>query len=85
MHNLKKVFWNELNQRIRYTQSMTFEGSINFQYVGMMTEAEFDLLLETLFCLFEDDPISIDDFCRTFGDIRTFCDQLKRITDTTND
>ncbi len=79
MSKEKKVFWSEENQTIRWTQSATIEGTINYEFVGLMTEAEFDLLLEILFELFEDDKISLEQFCNIFGDLRTFCDTIKNI------
>ena len=77
----KMVFWNEMDQHIRFKSNTTFENDYNYEYIGYATEAEFSLLLEVLFVLYEDDRISLEDFERVFGDIRTFCDIVKNIVD----
>lgn len=77
----KKVYWNEDDQRIRWTQNSTYAGSIQFVYAGNMTEPEFDLLLEVLFELYDDEKISLEDFLIIFNEIRTFCDRIKQYID----
>ena len=62
MYLIKKVYWNEEDQRIRWTQNPSVALNVNFVYAGNMTEPEFDLLLECLFELFDDRPISLDEF-----------------------
>lgn len=79
------VFWNETDQHIRYKSSTTFEGNYKYEYVGMCTRAEFDLLLEVLFEVYDYKHISLDNFQRVFGDIRTFCDIIKKIVDENYD
>ena len=81
MWEYKMVFWNEDDQRIRWTQTTTFDNAYTFQYVGRMTEPEFDLLLECLFALHEDDRITIEQFEQTFNEIRQFCNKIKKITE----
>ena len=75
------VFWDEDGQHIRYKSTATFDCDYRYEYVGNATRAEFDLLLEALFELYGDDFISLDDFQRVFGDIRTFCDIVKKIVE----
>lgn len=77
----KMVFWNEVDQHIRFKTNTTFENQFHYEYVGYATEAEFSLLLEVLFVLYEDDRISLEDFQRVFGDIRQFCDIVKEMVD----
>ena len=75
------VFWDETNQHIRFKSNTTFENHYNYEYIGYATDAEFSLLLEVLFVLFEDDHITLDEFYRVFGDIRTFCDIIKELVE----
>lgn len=75
------VFWNEDDQRIRFKTNATFDGDYNYEYVGNATRAEFDLLLEVLFEIYGDDFISLENFQTVFGDIRTFCDVVKRVVE----
>jgi len=75
-----RVYWSETRQRPKYVRN-TSAGDIpvSYEYVGMMTLAEYELLIEVLFELFEDDPIKLEAFQYIFGDIRAFCDKLKNI------
>lgn len=81
MNKYRKVFWNQTTQRIKWTQNETFEGYIQYEYVGTATRAELDLLIEVLWELFDEDEITIQEFEMVFGDIRTFCDRLKKLVD----
>lgn len=77
----KSVYWNEDDQRIRWTQNHIYDANISFVFAGKMTEPEFDLLLEVLFELYDDDKISLEDFLIIFNQIRTFCDKIKGLLD----
>lgn len=77
----KMVFWNETHQHIRFKSNSTFANDFEYEFVGEATQVEFDLLLEVLWELYGDDRISLEDFERVFGDIRTFCDIVKKIED----
>ena len=46
-----------------------------------MTETEYELLIEILFELFDDDKITLQQFENIFGDLRCFCDRIKNLTD----
>jgi len=81
MYNYKHVYWNKDSQRIRWTTNCTFEGYISYDFVGAMTRVEFDLLLEILVIKYGDEIITLEMFERVFGDIRTFCDQVKGIVE----
>lgn len=77
MRITKAVFWNETNQRVRWCVRSRHNGDVHYSYVGEMTEPEFDLLLEVLFEIFDEDDISLEDFLVYFGKIRKFCDEIK--------
>lgn len=79
--NYKKVFYNELSQKAWRTNTTANEQDVNYEYVGTMTQAEYELLVETLFELYEENEISLEAFSRIFGDIRTFCDHIKNLVD----
>ena len=79
MSTYKKVFWNVETQRIKWTQNVTFEGYADYDFIGYLTRAELDLLIEVIWELFEDDQITLQQFEMVFGDVRTFCDRLKKI------
>jgi hypothetical protein len=50
------------------------------RYFGW-TVSEYELLIEVLFELFDDDKITLKQFEMIFGDLRTFCDRVKNLTD----
>lgn len=71
------VYWNDERQRIRWTTNTTFDNYNDYEYIGAMTRAEFDLLLEVLVEFFGDDEITMEQFNRVFYDLRQFCDKIK--------
>jgi DNA-binding ferritin-like protein (Dps family) len=81
MTDYRNVYWNEIDQRMWRTTTSIGDVSIRYHYVGTMTPAEYDLLIEVLWELFEDDKITVAQFERIFGDIRTFCDKVKNIVE----
>jgi hypothetical protein len=83
MTDYKNVYWNEIDQRMWRTNTTAGDISVRFEYVGTMTRAEYDLLIEVLWELFEDDKITLDEFNKIFGDIRCFCDRIKKLIEST--
>lgn len=81
MSDYRNVYWNEIDQRMWRTTTTVGDVSVRFEYIGTMTSAEYDLLIETLWELFDDDKITLVEFARIFGDIRTFCDQIKNLVE----
>jgi len=76
---IRGVFWNEDDQKIRWSRTTTFDGGVNYSYIGQMSEPEFELLLEVLWYLYEDGHITHEDFVYVFSDIREFCDRVKKL------
>ena len=81
MSDYRNVYWNEIDQRMWRTTTTVDDVTVRYEYVGMMTRAEYDLLIETLWELFDDNKITLEEFQRIFGDIRTFCDQVKNLVE----
>ena len=76
----RNVYFDEENQKVRWTMNATDDLAITYEYLGTMSRVEIDLLVEVLWELYGDNNITFLEFAKTFGDLRTFCDQLKRIT-----
>ena len=72
-----KVYFDENNQKVRWTQTTTDDMDIAYDYVGKMTRVEFDLLIEILWEIFEDKDIPLKDFMKHYKEIRSYCDILK--------
>ena len=81
MSKYSYVYFDPNNQKVRWTQSISEDVIINYEYVGKMTRVEFDLLVEVLWEVFEDKDIPLKDFLKYYNDIRVFCDRLKVILD----
>ena len=81
MSDYRNVYWNEIDQRMWRTTTSVGDVSVRYEYVGTMTGAEYDLLIEILWELFDDNKITLKEFQRIFGDIRTFCDQVKNLVE----
>lgn len=79
--NFKHVYYNEIDQKVWRTDTSVKDVSVRYEYVGNMTLAEYELLIEVLFQVFDENYITLEDFCLHFGDIRTFCDKIKKIID----
>jgi hypothetical protein len=76
----KMLFWNEKRQRLKYTNNTKLLES-DFDYVGKLTLAEFDILLESIFIVYEDSYISFEDIVIMYTKLISFISELKRITD----
>jgi len=76
----RKVYFDEDNQKLRWTMNNTGDLAVTYEYLGTMSRVEVDLLVETLWELYGDNNITFLEFAKIFGELRTFCDQLKRIT-----
>lgn len=74
------LFWNEKRQRLKYTNNTKLLES-DFDYVGKLTLAEFDILLESIFIVYEDSYISFEDIVIMYTKLISFISELKRITD----
>ena len=81
MAKSKKIFFEEVEQRVRWTQSSTDDFKYNYKFIGVASEAEFDLLMELLWFMHEEDEISYNQFFDTFIELKTFCDGIKGLID----
>lgn len=81
MSRVKKIYFHEITQKVRWTQSSTDNMKYNYKFIGMASEAEFDLLMELLWFMYEEDEISYNQFFDTYKELRDFCDQIKGLID----
>ena len=77
----KNVYFDQINQKVRWTQSTTDDIPVQYNYIGSMSRVEFDLLVEVLWEIFEDSDIKLEEFLRYYRQIREFCDDIKRLID----
>tara|TARA_R110000851_G_scaffold89623_1_gene195543 strand:- start:374 stop:625 length:252 start_codon:yes stop_codon:yes gene_type:complete len=81
MAKSKKIYFEEVEQRVRWTQSSTDKMKYNYKFIGVASEAEFDLLMELLWFMYDEDEISYNQFFDTFRELKTFCDEIKGLVD----
>ena len=77
----KNVYFDQINQKVRWTQSTTDDVTVQYNYIGSMSRVEFDLFVEVLWEIFEDSDITLEEFLRYYRQIREFCDDIKRLID----
>tara|TARA_R110000851_G_scaffold32299_3_gene86849 strand:- start:455 stop:700 length:246 start_codon:yes stop_codon:yes gene_type:complete len=71
------VYFDDTNQKIRWTQTTPENLPVTYDYVGKTTRVEFDLLIELLWQRYEDSIIDLKDLKKIFNDLRVFCDSIK--------
>ena len=81
MAKSKKIYFEEVEQRVRWTQSSTDKMKYNYKFIGVASEAEFDLLMELLWFMYDEDEISYNQFFDPFRELKTFCDEIKGLVD----
>jgi hypothetical protein len=79
MFNYKMVFWSEYKQRIRYTNFSNFEDCESYSYIGRLSSGEFDIFLEALFIIYEDNYISREEVQHLYDELRIFCIDFKNL------
>jgi hypothetical protein len=81
MARSKKIYFEEENQKVRWTQSSSDGFKYDYKFIGVASEAEFDLLMELLWFMYEDGDITYNQFFDTFRELKTFCDEIKGLVD----
>jgi hypothetical protein len=77
----RKIYFEEVEQRVRWTQTSSDDFVYDYKFVGHATEAEFNMLMELLWFMYEEDPMTYNEFFDTFKELRTFIDSIKGFVD----
>jgi len=75
------LYYNEELQKIGRRRDVITGAKDGFEYIGTITEVERELLIEILFDVFGDEHISLKNFLRIYGDLKTFCNKIKQIVE----
>ena len=75
---IRNVYFDNTNQKIRWTQSELKDIAVTYEYIGKSTRLEFDLLIELLWHKYEDSNIDIIELKKIFNELRSFCDSVKQ-------
>ncbi len=81
MPKTRDIYFEPLKQRVKWTQNSSDTFIYDYKYIGHASEAEFDLLMELLWHIFDDRNITFDEFKETYDNLRNFCDELKGLVD----
>tara|TARA_Y100000004_G_C8858232_1_gene387786 strand:- start:520 stop:771 length:252 start_codon:yes stop_codon:yes gene_type:complete len=81
MSKTRKVYFEPEKQRVKWTQTSSDNFKYEYKYIGKASEAEFDLLMELLWFIFDDREISFQEFKETYDQLRHFCDEIKGLVD----
>ncbi len=81
MSRVKKIYYDEDAQKVRWTQTSSTKFKYDYKYVGEANEPEFDLLMDFLWFIYEDKDITYNQFFDTYKELRDFCDQVKGLID----
>tara|TARA_B100000497_G_C7464812_1_gene286906 strand:+ start:416 stop:667 length:252 start_codon:yes stop_codon:yes gene_type:complete len=81
MGQSRKIYFEEVEQRVRWTQTSSDNFVYDYKFVGNATEAEFNMLMELLWFMYEEDPMTYNEFFDTFKELRTFIDSIKGFVD----
>jgi len=73
------LYYNEELQKIGRRRDVITGAKDGFEYIGTITEVERELLIEILFERYGDGDISLKNFLRNFGELKTFCQKMKMI------
>ena len=74
---IKTIYFNPIQQKVRYVSDTTSRSDLSYHYIGKSTRVEFDLLVELLWYKFEDLDIPLNEFKKIFEELKNFCDSIK--------
>lgn len=74
---MKKVYFDEVKQKVKWTQNSTTDLPIGMKYVGQMNRVEFDVLIDLLWDIYQDKNIPYNEFAQILNDFRQFIDSKK--------
>ena len=74
---IKTIYFNPIQQKVRYVSDTTSREDLSFYYIGKSTRVEFDLLVELLWYKYQDLDIPLNEFKKIFEELKNFCDSVK--------
>ena len=77
----RSVYFDEETQKVRWTTTCSSDFKYNYQYVGEASESEFNILIELLWNLFEEEKIRFKEFTEIYIKLRMFCDTIMGLVD----
>mgnify|MGYP003136476861 CR=1 FL=1 len=81
MSRVRNIYFDQETQKVRWTTTSTENFKFNYIYVGHASENEFNILVDLLWYLHEDNPMTLDEFQETYQKLRYFCDEVMGLID----
>jgi hypothetical protein len=78
----KYVYFYEEKQKVKFIQTATSDIPMEYHYVGRMSDIEFDVLIDFLWEIYQDNDIPLQEFKKHFNDFRNFLDNKKQLFKT---
>jgi len=81
MSKSKSIYFAEVDQKVRWTETSTEDFIYDYKYIGEATENEFNILIDLLWHLHEDEKITYQEFYYVYKELRKFCDKIMGLVD----
>jgi hypothetical protein len=78
----KYVYFYEEKQKVKFIANASIDIPIQYEYVGKMNDVEFNVLIDFLWEIYQDNDIPLDEFKKHFRDFRHFLDAKKQLFKT---
>ena len=81
MKKARSIYFDEQTQKVRWTTTASENFIYDYKYVGEATENEFNILIDLLWYLHEEEKMSYNEFNKVYQELRYFCDRVMRLVD----
>lgn len=81
MSKSRNIYFDQETQKVRWTTTSSEDFKYEYKYVGHATENEFNILIDFLWYLHQEKPMSYEEFCYTYNELRNFCDRVMGLVD----
>ena len=81
MSKSRKIYFDQDTQKVRWTTTSSENFKFEYKYIGEATENEFNILIDLLWFIHEEKPMSYEEFFDTYKRLRDFCDEVMGLVD----
>lgn len=77
----RSIYFHEPTQKVRWTTTSSEDFKIDYTYVGEVTENELNILIDLLWHIYEENPMTYEEFSNVYKELRFFCDRVMGLVD----
>jgi hypothetical protein len=77
----RSIYFDEDTQKVRWTTTSSDGFKYDYKYVGEATESEFNILIDLLWHLHEENKMTYNEFATIYNQLRRFCDEVMGLVD----